>query len=1040
MGQMSDRYRRFDGGMRIARLPNPPYLFMSRVLSVDVEEECFKLPASIESEYDIPADAWYFQASQKQRMPLCILMEIALQPCGWLSNHYAFSTKEEIEVFYRNLDGTMEIFEPITPADEVIRLRVKATNISRVSGMTLMAFEVVGMVKDRTVLKMNTGFGYFSEAALAGQVGVNPGAANLELLQRPSNFDWSLKHASSREQNMPSKFSLLPSGMLGILDSITGFWPGEGASGLGFIRAVKEIDPGEWFFKAHFYTDPVMPGTLGIHAIVELLEFYMLHTGLDEGLINPHFQTVTEGRPLKWKYRGQVLPNRKRMVVTAEILAIKRDEEFVTGSANASLWIDGVCIYQIDDISIRLVSESKAPLTSYRKYLELSPEKDKWLLDHRPNMVTPVAPIMAVMDIMASTVQEMNPARVVTAVHDVVISRWIVTDRTRRFQIHADGRGQRYETRMEMATSRVPGEFKWEQVASCWVETAESYPEPPLEFEPLQNAHPVPVIYESLEGFHGPAFHLQRSLRYGDRGSSAILDAGGGAIPVGLLHSALLDCLYHSVPLQKIHTWLPEIKPGLIALPSKVDSLCFYGKTPVSGPVRCEIRFDDYEAGSRFQSMKAQFLVEDRIWAEAELTNVLIDASLMMAVEPSSRWAYLRHRKYVPNVSLSKRHANTTLLSYKQLSTLDWIPDSVASFYNIHADSTMVARISAIKEHVAAQAEMHPAFVEVSDDFKSAKAANQPYTKYCVELKTDQLLIGVTNAAKPALDTSSASTWWRDRCLASPSHAEDKFFSSLCEQFLDKIQLQDHAALKVLPGRPVIYLANQETLIEQFFIAALLPPITGTPLQLVFPKQPSTMFLKALQAGLGAWSGDRNPEANAIILAGPEFIEPMTDRLRSLQQVERMSLLLPWSSHLDPSASGDARRGMESLLNLATSTSTPIVPLRISGSPVTAQDNETPDFPSGLKRLQIWLGTPLLPDELSSLGTTERLSHLRQAILTLGPLQEQTLAGDEQFASNVRQRISDQRVTESMAVLLQCGLPLSEFPPREKVPSIPVQE
>jgi hypothetical protein len=55
-------------------------------------------------------------------------------------------------------------------------------------------------------------------------------------------------------------------------------------------------------------------------------------------------------------------------------------------------------------------------------------------------------------------------------------------------------------------------------------------------------------------------------------------------------------------------------------------------------------------------------------------------------------------------------------------------------------------------------------------------------------------------------------------------------------------------------------------------------------------------------------------------------------------------------------------------------------------------------------------------------------------------LQEQTLAGDEQFASNVRQRISEQRTTESIAVLLECGLSLTEFLLKEKTPFIPAQE
>ena len=45
-----------------------------------------------------------------------------------------------------------------------------------------------------------------------------------------------------------------------MLDRVTGFWPD---AGHGRLRAEKDVDPGEWFFKAHFFTDPVQPGSLG---------------------------------------------------------------------------------------------------------------------------------------------------------------------------------------------------------------------------------------------------------------------------------------------------------------------------------------------------------------------------------------------------------------------------------------------------------------------------------------------------------------------------------------------------------------------------------------------------------------------------------------------------------------------------------------------------------------------------------------------------------------------------------------------------------
>jgi 3-hydroxymyristoyl/3-hydroxydecanoyl-(acyl carrier protein) dehydratase len=37
--------------------------------------------------------------------------------------------------------------------------------------------------------------------------------------------------------------------------------------GLGWLRAEKDVDAGDWYFKAHFFQDPVQPGSLGVQAM-----------------------------------------------------------------------------------------------------------------------------------------------------------------------------------------------------------------------------------------------------------------------------------------------------------------------------------------------------------------------------------------------------------------------------------------------------------------------------------------------------------------------------------------------------------------------------------------------------------------------------------------------------------------------------------------------------------------------------------------------------------------------------------------------------
>src|SRR5262249_2821167 len=81
----SKKFNRYDDITPSPRLPGLPYHFMSRVVELEAE---FGNPIDnsyIVADYDIPADAWYFQENNAATMPYCVLMEAALQPCGWLS-------------------------------------------------------------------------------------------------------------------------------------------------------------------------------------------------------------------------------------------------------------------------------------------------------------------------------------------------------------------------------------------------------------------------------------------------------------------------------------------------------------------------------------------------------------------------------------------------------------------------------------------------------------------------------------------------------------------------------------------------------------------------------------------------------------------------------------------------------------------------------------------------------------------------------------------------------------------------------------------
>ncbi|HEX5755054.1 MAG TPA: hypothetical protein VFY12_01710 [Arenimonas sp.] len=347
-------YTRFDGSQRVARLPSPPYLFMSRIREVQGPIGVMQAGARVVAEYDVPADVWYFDRNGNRTMPFAVLLEAALQPCGWLSSYVGSALTEAGELGFRNLDGEGHLLAELFDDCGTLTTEVTLTDVSATAGMIIESFSVRCRLGEREVYRLETVFGFFPPAALANQAGLRTDAAQRDVLERASNLQVDLRQAP--ESNSTGSRARLADGMLLMLDRIDGHWPDAGRAGLGQLRAVKDIDCNEWFFKAHFFQDPVQPGSLGLEAMLQALQFHMLHTGMDADIVEPRFEPIALQRPHRWKYRGQVLPRHRTAHTTLEITEVGRDERGVYALADASLWADGQRIYEMIGLGMRIVS------------------------------------------------------------------------------------------------------------------------------------------------------------------------------------------------------------------------------------------------------------------------------------------------------------------------------------------------------------------------------------------------------------------------------------------------------------------------------------------------------------------------------------------------------------------------------------------------------------------------------------------------------------------------------------------------------------
>src|SRR5260370_26372868 len=131
-------------------------------------------------------------------MPVGILREAALQPCGWLATYIGSVLTSEADLRFRNLDGTGTVQREVPPGTAVLRSRVKLRDVSRLGDMIIESFAATcmmlgGPAGGEVAFEMETVVGFFPKEALASQVGLPPSAAERARLAEPCEYRADLR-------------------------------------------------------------------------------------------------------------------------------------------------------------------------------------------------------------------------------------------------------------------------------------------------------------------------------------------------------------------------------------------------------------------------------------------------------------------------------------------------------------------------------------------------------------------------------------------------------------------------------------------------------------------------------------------------------------------------------------------------------------------------------------------------------------------------------------------------------------------------------
>lgn len=345
-------------GRRATRMPNHGLQLCDRVMAVDGRRGDLT-SATARTEYDSPADSWYYAETANASMPNVVYMETSLQSALLLGYFLgATLTAPEEDYSLRNLDGTATVLREVDLRDKTIRQKTQLLSTTVLVGAVLQSFSYELAVDGEPFYRGESLFGFFNETALANQNGLDNGAFV------PTWFDAQQTAPAFRTIDVAARRAepgevRAAQGHLALLDTVD-VVDGGGRHGRGYLRAVRPVADGDWFFAYHFHLDPVMPGSLGVEAVLQALQEWALDAGLADGLTAPEF-VVPAGLPLSWRYRGQILADDREMTLEVHIEDVQRRPGRVRVIAEASVWKPGLRIYELTGVAVELRGAGAEP-------------------------------------------------------------------------------------------------------------------------------------------------------------------------------------------------------------------------------------------------------------------------------------------------------------------------------------------------------------------------------------------------------------------------------------------------------------------------------------------------------------------------------------------------------------------------------------------------------------------------------------------------------------------------------------------------------
>lgn len=369
---LGDAYQVVDQYPVRARMPLPPFLFVSRITEIDAEFGVLR-PGRIVAEYDFDEDC-VFRIGDTN-ISSCVAAE-ASHIGIFLMGYMGLDAMSNGTLSFRALDCNQTyLSDKLFHVGDTMRTVFTIHRFAQNGPTTILYYDYETWNGDTLVSRSEAAGGFFTQAELASNKGVLAPKVFVNPLEPKTllHYGTTDQAAYTPEQitafyrgdaalcfgadtNLSEGYYLHQKHNMQMLERILKIDYNGGKYGRGFISGEKDITPDLWPFDVHFKNDPVFPGIIMIDGVTQIEIFLLAQTGVFSQFKSAQVRMITN-QPIVTKFRGQVRRGNSTLRYELHIKESKMCEDGYYLTTDAAIFNNEIQVISIESFGMKVVGE-----------------------------------------------------------------------------------------------------------------------------------------------------------------------------------------------------------------------------------------------------------------------------------------------------------------------------------------------------------------------------------------------------------------------------------------------------------------------------------------------------------------------------------------------------------------------------------------------------------------------------------------------------------------------------------------------------------